>query len=70
MALVFTAIANVRMAGMSAADFSAIKNGVVRAVSRRREIQAAYIFGSVVYQAIKNDLNDFTAFIKAVGKFL
>ena len=33
---------------MPAQSFSAIKDGVAKAVSKRREIQAAYIFGSVV----------------------
>ena len=32
---------------MVAPDFSSIKRAVVRCVSRRREIQAAYVFGSV-----------------------
>lgn len=32
---------------MAAADFSSIKRGVTQCVSGRREIQAAYIFGSV-----------------------
>src|SRR5712692_7127638 len=32
---------------MSPAAFSSIKDGVVKCVSKRREVQAAYIFGSV-----------------------
>ena len=32
---------------MVAPDFSSIKRAVVRCVSRRQEIQAAYVFGSV-----------------------
>ena len=32
---------------MATEDFAFIKEGVLRCVSKRREIQAAYIFGSV-----------------------
>ena len=39
--------------GMSTGDFALIKEGVLRCVSKRREIQAAYIFGSVASGRIR-----------------
>ena len=40
---------------MGEADIATIRDGIVRCVSRRREIQAAYLFGSVVTGRTRKD---------------
>ena len=40
---------------MRATDFSSVKRAVVRCVSDRREIQAAYVFGSIAAERARVD---------------
>ncbi len=40
---------------MAASDFSSIKRAVVKHLSRRREIEAAYVFGSVASGRTRKD---------------
>lgn len=40
---------------MGEADIATIRDGIVRCVSRRREIQAAYLFGSAVTGRTRKD---------------
>lgn len=40
---------------MGAAGFSRVKDGIVRCVSKRREIEAVYIFGSIASGRARNN---------------